>query len=209
MKLSASERRTITRSIAVVIPVALYFLGVKPYRAALTDSRERLAVEQEALSRERGAVATAQRNPELQHLTDSVLHAMEPRLFEGRDDVMTSSELAGYLGDAAFDSHVWMQDASTKPVTTNSTGVRTLHVEIRAESDFQGILSFLDALQHGDKFIRVERIDLSHGVSSAGNEAGETLILSATIAGYALGNSVAPVTAPAPSMAPPAGAGGQ
>jgi hypothetical protein len=204
MKLSAGERRTIVRSIAVLVPVAVWFLGVRPYRAALTEARDRLAVEQDALARERGAVATARRNPELQHLTDSVLHAIEPRLFEGRDDVVTSSELAAYLGDAAFDHHVWMQDATTKPVTTTSTGVRILHVEVRAESDFQGILSFLQALEHGDKYVRIERFDLARGVGSAGNENGETLLLSATIAGYALGTSSA--AAPAPAAKPPAAA---
>lgn len=197
MKLSASERKTITRALTVVIPVAAYFLGVRPYQAALSDARERLAVEREALARERGAVATAERNPELKHLTDSVLHAMEPRLFEGRDDVMTSSELASYLGDVAFDNHVWMEDASTKPVTTTA-GVRTLHVEIRAESDFQGILNFLHALEQGDKFVRVERIDLSRGLSDVGNENAETLLLSATIAGYALGSGSS--TLPSPKL---------
>jgi hypothetical protein len=203
VKLSANERKAITRGLMVVVPALLYVWGVRPYRAALTEARERLAVEQEALARERGAVATAQRNPELQHLTDSVLRAIEPRLFAGRDDVMASSELAAYLGDLAFDSHVWMEDASTKPVTLSTTGVRMLHVEIRAESDFQGVLSFLQALEQGDKFVRVERIDISHGLSGVGNENAETLLLSATIAGYALGGgtTVAPARSPTTSTA--------
>ncbi len=204
MKISANERKAITRGLMIVVPALLYVWGVRPYRAALTETRERLAVEQEALARERGAVATAQRNPELQHLTDSVLRAIEPRLFEGRDDVMTSSELAAYLGDVAFDSHVWMEDASTKPVTMNTTGVRTLHVEIRAESDFQGVLTFLQALEQGDKFVRVERIDISHGLSGVGNEHAETLLLSATIAGYALGGGTAATPARLPATANPA-----
>lgn len=205
MKISAKERLLMIRAAMVVAPVLIYLRGVVPYRAALADARDQLVVEQEALARERGAVATAKRNPELQHLTDSVLHAIEPRLFSGRDDVVTSSELAAYLGDLAFDNHVWMQDASTRPVTSTAAGVRTLHVEIRAESDFQGILSFLQALEHGDKFVRVERIDLSRGLSAPGNENAETLLLSATISGYALGTgSAAPpaLPAPAPRSAP-------
>lgn len=199
MKVSPSERKAISRGLMIVVPALLYVWGVLPYRAALTEARERLAVEQEALARERGAVATAQRNPELQHLTDSVLRAIEPRLFEGRDDVMTSSELAAWLGDVAFDSHVWMEDASTRPVTMNTAGVRTLHVEIRGESDFRGVLSFLQNLEQGDKFVRVERLDISRGLNGVGNENAETLLLSATIAGYALGggSGVPPVKVPA------------
>jgi hypothetical protein len=199
VKISPNERKTVAWGMTIVVPALLYVWGMRPYQAALTEVRERLAVEQEALARERGAVATAQRNPELQHLTDSVLHAIEPRLFEGRDDVMTSSELAAYLGDVAFDSHVWMEDASTRPVTMSTTGVRTLHVEIRAESDFHGVLSFLQNLEQGDKFVRIERIDISRGLNGVGNENAETLLLSATIAGYALGSGsgVTPVKAPA------------
>lgn len=207
MKISASERKLMFWGAAIVVPSLFFIYVIRPYRTALADSREQLAVEQEALARERGAVATAQRNPELQHLTDSVLHAIEPRLFEGRDDVVTSSQLAAYLGDVAFDSHVWMQDASTRPVTSTTPGVRTLHVEIRAESDFQGVLTFLQALEHGDKFVRVERIDLSRGVNATGNEDGETLLLSATIAGYAMGNSSVP--APAPKAVLPSPVRGQ
>ncbi len=188
MKISPNERKVIGRGMMIVVPALLYVWGVLPYHVALTDARERLAVEQQALARERGAVATARRNPELQHLTDSVLHAIEPRLFEGRDDVMTSSELAAYLGDVAFDSHVWMEDASTRPVTMSTTGVRTLHVEVRAESDFRGVLSFLQNLEQGNKFVRIERIDISRGLNGVGNENAETLLLSATIAGYALGS---------------------
>ena len=207
MKISANERKVIGRGMMIVVPALLYVWGVRPYHAALNDARERLAVEQEALARERGAVATAQRNPELQHLTDSVLHAIEPRLFEGRDDVMTSSELAAYLGDVAFDSHVWMEDASTRPVTMNTTGVRTLHVEIRAESDFRGVLNFLQNLEQGDRFIRIERIDISRGLNGVGNENAETLLLSATIAGYALGSGSG--TTPAKAQVPPSTARGQ
>ena len=199
MKISANERKAIARGLLIVVPALLYVWGVRPYRAALTEARERLVVEQDALARERGAVATAQRNPELKHLTDSVLRAMEPRLFEGRDDVMTSSELAAYLGDMAFDNHVWMEDASTRPVTMSPTGVRTLHVEIRAESDFQGVLGFLHALERGDKFVRIERLDVSHGLSGVGNENAETLLLSATIAGYALGGEPGPTPAKVPA----------
>ena len=184
----------------MLLPFAVYLWGVRPYRAALSEARDRLATERETLARERGAVATARRNPELQHMTDSVLQVMQPQLFEGRDDVMASSELAAYLGDIAQRHHVWMQDAATRPATSTTNGVRTLHVEIRAESDFQGILSYLQALERGDKLVRIERIDISHTIGGVGNEHAETLALLATISGYAMGNTTTapPANAPVP-----------
>jgi hypothetical protein len=195
--LSAKDRRTLLIGVAVLIPVALYRFGFVPYRASLADMRDRLTTEREALSRERGAVLTAQRNPALQQMTDSALHAMEPRLFEGTDDVIASSGLAAYVGDVARGHHVWVQDAATRTTTSTTTGVRTLHVDIRGESDLRGILSFLDALEHGDKLIRIERLDVSRGLSGAGNEQAETLTIAATVAGYAMGNLNASASAAA------------
>jgi Type II secretion system (T2SS), protein M subtype b len=204
VSLSAGERRTIMRSVMLLLPFAIYFLGVKPYRKTYADAQERLATERDALARERGAVATARRNPELQHMTDSSLKAMEPRLFEGTDDVIASSDLSAYVGEVARANHVWVQDGATRTATSTTPGVRTLHVEVRGESDLRGILSFLDALQHGDKLVRIDRLDISRGLSGAGNEQAETLTLAATISGYALGNLNVP---PSPLRAAPASIG--
>ena len=44
-----------------------------------------------------------------------------------------------------------------RPVTPD--GLRPLRVELRAESDFQGVLDFLDALERGEKIVVVERLE--------------------------------------------------
>ncbi len=202
--LSASEQRTIRLALVVLVPVLIYILGVRPYRTALATAQDRLVVERASLARERGAVATARRNPELQHMTDSSLKAMEPRLFEGTDDVIASSDLAAYVGELARANHVWVQDAATRTATSTTPGVRNLHVELRGESDLRGTMAFLDALEHGDKLVRVDRLDISRGLSGAGNEQAETLTLTATISGYAMGNLNAtgsPATRPLPAAA--------
>jgi hypothetical protein len=203
--LSASEQRTIKWAVIILLPFAIYLLGVRPYRTALADAQDRLDTERTALARERGAVATARRNPELQHMTDSSLHAMEPRLFEGTDDVIASSDLAAYVGELARANHVWVQDAATRTATSTTPGVRNLHVELRGESDLRGIMAFLDALEHGDKLVRVDRLDVSRGLSGPGNEQAETLTLAATISGYAMGN-LNVTAAPGVRMAPAASA---
>lgn len=194
MNISPSERRTILRGLAVIAPVALYVLGVRPYLAALGDVRDRIEVASQALARERAAVDMAKRNPEVQRLTDSAAQAAAPRLFAGRDDVMASAELAAYLGELADRHKVWMQDATTRPGATSPAGVRTLRVEIRAESDFEGLLEFLQALEQGRKLVRVDRLEVSQALSSPGNEDAETLTIVASISGFALPDSSA--TAP-------------
>jgi len=218
--MTARDRRAVLLGAAVLAPALLFIWGVRPFVAALRDARERLTVERETLARERAAVSAARQNPAMQHAADSAMRATLPRLFAGRDDVMASAELASYLGDVARAHKVWLQDASTRPATTADGGVRVLHVEIRAESDLQGILSFLQALSRGEKLVRVNRVDLSSQPSRIGEEDAETLALSANISGFAIPageaapgaastsssatatSSAAPSSVPAPRGAP-------
>jgi hypothetical protein len=66
--------------------------------------------------------------------------------------------------------------------------VRTLRVEIRAESDLQGTLKFLQALERGDKLIRIDRLDISRVPRD--DKDTETLAIAATIAGFAVNDAL-------------------
>src|SRR6185312_2482259 len=107
--MSARDRRAVTVGGAILVPALLFIWGVRPYQAALSDARDQVATERATLARERGAILTARRNPQMQPVADSAMRIMRPRLFEGKDDVMASAELASYLGDVAQKSRVWLQ----------------------------------------------------------------------------------------------------
>jgi hypothetical protein len=184
------DRRAIVVGLLVLLPGLIFIWAVRPYQSALSDARDQLATERATLARERLAIETARQNPRLQHIADSAMRAMRPRLFEGRDDVMASAELASYLGDVAHRTRVWLQDAGTRPATQTSDGVRTLKVEIRAESDLLGTLMFLQALERGEKLVRIDRLDISRSPRADAKE-GETLSIAATISGFAVGDSSA------------------
>jgi hypothetical protein len=209
--MSTRDRRAVLLGGVFLLPWLVFIWGVRPYRNALTDARDQLATERATLARERAAIATAKKNPQLQHVADSAMRAMQPRLFEGKDDVMASAELASYLGEVAAQTRVWLQDASTRPSIPGTEGVRTLRVDIRAESDLLGTLMFLQALERGDKLVRVDRLDISR-TRNAEDQEIETLTVSATVSGFAIGESTA---AAAPSSkqptvaARPASGGGQ
>jgi hypothetical protein len=201
--LSSSDRRALTLGAIVVVPSLFFVFAVKPYQAALQNVQQQLSVERDAFTRERAAVAAAKRNPLMQHVADSAMQAMAPRLFAGRDDVMASAEVVSYLGEIARVHHVWLQDGSTRPATALDGGVRALHVELRGESDLRGILAFVKSLETGDKFLRVQRLDISVQPGRADQPGAETLALSASIVGYAIPDPGAPVrTAPAVKEAP-------
>jgi hypothetical protein len=185
------ERRTIAIGALVLLPPLLFIWAVRPYQNSLSDARDQLATERQTLAREKAAITTARQNPELQHVADSAMKVMKPRLFEGKDDVMASAELAAYIGDLARGARVWLQDAGTRPAIAAGDGVRTLRVEIRAESDLLGTLMFLQALERGEKLVRIDRLDISK--SARGDEKdAETLSIVATVAGFAIGEPSAP-----------------
>jgi len=187
--MSTRDRRAVLLGALVLLPGLLYIWAVRPYQAALSNAKDQLATERATLARERAAIQTARRNPQLQHIADSAMRVMRPRLFEGKDDVMASAELASYLGEVAQRVRVWLQDASTRPATpaAQGGGVRSLHVEIRAESDLQGALMFLQALEHGDKLIRIDRLDISRVPRD--DKGMETLAIAATITGFSVNDT--------------------
>lgn len=191
--MSRRDRRAVIIGAAVVCPALVVVWGVRPYEAALSDARDQLATERAALARERAAVAMARQNPRLQQVADSAMRTVRPRLFEGTDDVMASAELASYVGDVARNARVWLQDAGTRPVAAAAGGVRTLRVEIHAESDLRGTLSFLQALERGNKLIRIDRLDISRAPRADDKEL-ETLSIAATVSGFAIGESAAAAT---------------
>ena len=110
---------------------------------------------------------------------------------------MASAELASYLGDAARRARVWLQDAGTRPAAPATQGVRTLRVEIRGESDILGILMFLQALERGEKLVRIDRLDISRS-PRAREEEIETLTIAATISGFAVADTTTASVSPTP-----------
>lgn len=175
--------------VVVLLPGLVLIWGVRPYQAALSDARDELATERATLARERAAVETSRHNPQLQHIADSAMRTMRPRLFEGTDDVMASAELASYVGDVARRARVSLLDARTRPPASAVGDVRTLRVEIRAESDLRGTMLFLQALERGDKLVRVDRLNISRAPRGEDGEP-ETLSIAATVSGFAIGDSV-------------------
>jgi len=194
-KMNTRDRRAVLIGMLILVPSLGWIWGVRPYRAALADARDRIAAEGSALARERSAVLEATRNPARRQFADSALVAVAPRVFTGANDVAAGAALVNYLGDVARRTHVWLASAATRGAVATGRGTpsaapapdgtRPLRVELRAESDFRGILEFLDALERGEKLVTVERLDIAKTLR-AGDEASETLSLSATVVGYAV-----------------------
>jgi hypothetical protein len=187
--MAAKDRRAILLGALVLAPALLFIWVVRPYRTALAETRDAIEVERLALSRELAAVRSAQVDPTGQHAADSAVKAATPRLFEGRDDAFASAQLAAYLGTVAKRSRVLLQDANTRPTVTLPEGIRTLRVELRAETDAQGVATFLQNLEGGDKLVRVDRLEISRVPGLEERNGFETLSVAATVSGFAFNAS--------------------
>ena len=193
IELNDRERRLV-RWGAIIAVIVLPVIAFRPYHAKLVDMQAQLEFERDALVRERASIAASKRNPELQHIADSLMQTAEPRLFVGRDDVMASAELVWYLDEVAGKHHVMLNEDATRTAAKPKNGVRTLNVDIRGESDLHGVLEFLQALERGPKQLRVSRLDISKPSRDADDV--ETVTFGATVSGYALAVGAPPSVSP-------------
>lgn len=197
ISVSPRERRLIRMALLVLVPSLGYVYAVKPYLASLNGMRDQVVMERATLVRERELLAEQLRDPSQRADAQQDVQKASPLLFEGRDDVIASSGLAAYVTGMAEDARVNLQQAATRPTILSTTGVRMLRIEIRGESDLQGILTFLNALETGTKLIRFDKLDISRSPGRNAAEDGfETLSLAATVTGFALGDAPATTTAP-------------
>lgn len=210
--MGSRDKRAVLLGLAILVPALAFIWGVKPLRLALAETNDRIATERAALAREQAAVAEVTRDPARKAFADSALIAAKSRVFTGANDVAAGASLVSYLGDVAKRTHVWLASATTRPnaptglagavgtvsaagaaavrvATPLPEGVRALRVELRAETDFEGILDFLDALERGERLVTIERLDIAKTLR-AGDEDRETLSVTATVVGYSLAGVV-------------------
>ncbi len=171
--LSARDKRALQRGAFVVLMALAYVVGIRPSRARRALLLEQLEAERAVLVRERAAAARtagAGAPP-----SDTVM----PRRFAGADQVIASALLAEYLGGAAEQHDVWVQQSTTRAPGKTADAATTLEVTLRAEGDLSGLLGMLHALERGPMLAQVVALD----VRPAGDDDTGTapLAISATV----------------------------
>ena len=201
--LAPRERRTVIIGLLLVVPALLWIYGVRPYRAALAEARAEVAAQRDLLARELALLEDAERYPAAYRIADSALVRAAPRLFDESDDVLATARLTSYVAGQALGSRVLLQEAEAQSTQRTRDGIRRLQIEIRAESDTEGVLRFLSALERGTKLIVVDRISLTREerTQMKGKPAVGVLVLTATVSGFALGDPIAPGNGDAGALA--------
>ena len=185
--LAPRDRRAITIGLLLVLPAVAYRLALVPYIRALSETRDQLSVQREALGRELALVAGGAAPPGEADLA-AVLRAELPRLFRGADELAATAAFAAYVADRARSSRVLLQQTETAAPERREGGVIALRVTLRALGDLEGILTLLHGLEEGQKLVRVERfaVDQVERLGYRGGRDEEVLTFAALVVAYAV-----------------------
>jgi hypothetical protein len=190
-RVSQRDRRALLIGALIAGPSIAYALAVRPLWSAIHEGRQRLTTERLLLAEEKAVSSVAKEYPQVLRENEHELMQEAPRLFDGTDSLVASSQLNEYVATNAVASHVFLQSTESGEIRSDPTGLMTIQMEIHAASDIAGVLAFLRSLEVGTKLIYVSKLTLTPTPSATSYvstlpQATEVLTLSATISGFAL-----------------------
>jgi len=153
-----------------------YFLGVKPYRTALADVRDRVVAEQELLARELALLATGPVLPEELERVETEAAVFEDRMLRATSGVLAEGELTDFLEESASRSRVLLEEIRGGELGRGEEpppGLSVVRLHLSGESDLQGVLTFLDEIERSRLLLRVRGVALEPDVSRPESEDGE------------------------------------
>jgi hypothetical protein len=159
-KLGPRDLRAVRLGGAVLVPALAWSLAVSPYLTALADARDQLATERGLLRRELQLLASASSYPAAFDDGAERLMAAAPRLMSGDDEGAAAAALAGYLRRMANVGGANLTRVEPVAAEDAGGGIRALPVGVTGETDLEGLLTFLQALESGPKLVHVRELRL-------------------------------------------------
>lgn len=175
--LSPRDRRAIYLGLGILLPALFYVLGVKPYRSALEDVRNRVAVQRGLLERELALLTSAGTLAgELQVARDEA-EVHEDRLVQAPSGVLAESEITDFLESSAVRSRVLLEQIRGGELGRGENpppGLSVVRLHLAGESDLEGVLTFLDEIEKSRLLIRVRGFALEPEVSRPETSGAES-----------------------------------
>lgn len=189
--MTRGDRRALLIGALIVGPSLVYWLAVRPLWRVMQSSQQRLWAERSLLAEENALLRVASAYPRVLQENERELMHEAPRLFDGTDSVIASSQFGEYVITNAISSNVFVQSNTAGEIVPVGNGVMSLQVDILAEGDLAGVLSFLQRLEKGTKLIRVSKLELAPSPrlalpDSTSPALTEVLTFRATVNGFAL-----------------------
>lgn len=186
-RLSKRDRRALILGLVILVPALLNSAVVRPYRSAVEAARRSVELQRDLLARERGLLALREQVPELIRNNIREITRLRERLLSTTDPALAEAELTAYLEGLATENNVLLKEMRAMrsqgdgPVAFTPISVEPLRVEpgagvldpirvtISAESDFEGIASFLNGIDGGRLLVRVVELTLEPTRSGSRN----------------------------------------
>jgi hypothetical protein len=166
--LAPRDRRAILIGLAILLPAAVYVLGVKPYRAALAEIRDLVSAEQELLKRELELLASAGTLPLEMEAAREAADQVAERLVRATSQVLAEGVFSGLLESAAVRNRVLLEEIRGGELPRGEEpppGISVIRLHLRGESDLEGVLTFLDEVEKNQFLIRVRGLALEPEVA--------------------------------------------
>lgn len=175
--LKSRDRRAILMGLGILLPAAFYVLAWKPYRAALEEARDRVAAEQELLTRELEVLENSGTLQEDIQLARAEAEVHEEKLVRAVSGVLAEAELTDFLESSAFRSRVLLEEIRGGELGRGEEpppGLSVVRLHLRGESDLEGVLTFLDEIEKSRLLIRIRGLALEPEVArpESDNEDG-------------------------------------
>lgn len=183
-KLAPRDRRAILLGAIAALFAAANALVVRPFTSAYGEARDGVAQERELLSRELSLLASRRRITVELAETRSQLLAADSRLFRGGDVIEATSALSSYVGSAARQSGLVVQQVESHDATDAAAGLHELTIDVRAEGNLAGILHTLSSLESGPRLVRVTQVSIERSLATVQSGTFGSLVFSATVRGY-------------------------
>ncbi len=174
--LAPRDRKAILLGLAVILPAVGWMTVVRPYREALEDVRDRVAAERELLSRELVLLESAPLLPEAMREAELRAERFESRMLRAASGVLAEGELTRFLEGAAFQNRVLLEQIRSGELARGEEappGLSVVRLQLSGESDLEGIMGFLAAMEGSHLLIRVRGLALEPETVRSGTNARE------------------------------------
>jgi len=161
--LSPRDRRALLLGSAIVGPVLIYMLLVKPYVAAVSDLQREAEAQRALLARELDILARGNSFPRDIERAEQLLSRAQARLVKSADEPIAESELTRYFEDLARSARVLLQEMrATAPGRTVAPpeGTRVVRLSISGESDLNGIAKFVQGIETGPLLLDIAEFSI-------------------------------------------------
>jgi hypothetical protein len=183
--LAPRDRRAVLRGLAVLAPALFYLGAVRPYRAAMTELRDRIASERALLEREEALVAGKQTLPANAASMQDRAERASMRLVRAANVPLAEAEVTGFLQDIAGLSRVLLQSMSgvepRRGEKFEIKSVRPLRLSVRGESDLEGVLTFLQRVENSPLLMRVAELSIEPQTAGRGEDRTTTGVVQFTM----------------------------